>query len=63
MNSEYYIICLDIKIHNADVNMLRNKNYNVIVARAFKPLLVLLNIIKYHFLRLYFPLYFPLNYY
>jgi len=36
---------LDIKIHNVDINMLRNKNYNVIVARAFKPLLVLLNIL------------------
>ena len=25
------LLDLDIKIHNADINMLRNKNYNVIV--------------------------------
>ena len=40
------LLDLDIKIHNADINMLRNKNYNVIVARAFKPLTFLLNILN-----------------
>ena len=43
------LLDLDIKIHNADINMLRNKNYNVIVARAFKPLPVILDLVHSNF--------------
>ena len=39
------LLDLDIKIHNADVNMVRNKNYSVVTARAFKPLGTFLNIL------------------
>ena len=39
------LLDLDIKIHNADVNMLRNKNYSVVTARAFKPLATFLEIL------------------
>ena len=39
------LLDLDIKIHNADVNMLRNKNYSVVTARAFKPLGTFLDIL------------------
>ena len=39
------LLDLDIKIHNADVSMVRNKNFSVVTARAFKPLGTFLNII------------------
>ena len=39
------LLDLDIKIHNADVSMVRNKNYSVVTARAFKPLGTFLNIL------------------
>ena len=39
------LLDLDIKIHNANVNMLRNKNYSVVTARAFKPLGTFLDIL------------------
>ena len=39
------LLDLDIKIHNADVSMVRNKNFSVVTARAFKPLGTFLNIL------------------
>ncbi len=36
---------IDIKIHNSDIKMLRNFSYDVLVARAFKPLREFLSII------------------
>ena len=37
--------CFTASHHNADANMLRNKNYSVVTARAFKPLATFLDIL------------------